>query len=283
MSDVLGAMAATRLGDFPVIAPHERNFWYRLVWDLGFAGGWPWDHVETARAAGRHLVRIPASVRDSIIVSLAEATRLVRRRPRHVVVKSVNSVFSLDWIVQRYRPKVVVLRRNPLNVVSSWLVLRQGTDHCLGDDPRLHDEYLRPLGLISPNGTASPLTTVAWNVGLLTRAVKLSAERHPEWIVASFDELSEDPEPRFRALTSKLGLTWTEAMADYLRRSDDPRFTAHHGTAAKHPNSVTATTGDSRRKQQATQYKRRLSREQVEEVRAVLSWFDLGDWGPPPA
>ena len=88
-----------------------------------FAGGWPWDRVESARAAGRRLVRIPPSMRDAVVAALAEATSRLRRRPRHVVVKSVNSVFSLDWIVKRYTPKVLVLRRNPLNVVSSWVVL----------------------------------------------------------------------------------------------------------------------------------------------------------------
>jgi hypothetical protein len=283
MSDVLGAMVATRLGEFPVVPPRQRSYWYRLVWDLGFAGGWPWDRVERARAAGRQLVRIPPAVRDGIIVSLAEATRLVRRRPPHVVVKSVNSVFSLDWIVERYAPKVLVLRRNPLNVVSSWLVLRQGVDHCLGEDPRVHETYLQPLGLVSPNGQASALTTAAWNVGLLTRAIKESADKHPEWIVASFDEICEAPVEHFRKLTGELGLTWTPAMDDYLLRSDDPGFTAHHGSASQHPNAVTATTAESRRKQQGTQYKRRLTPEQVAEVRAVLDRFDLGDWGAPPA
>jgi hypothetical protein len=282
MSDVLGAMVATRLGEFPVVAPKERSYWYRLVWDLGFAGGWPWDRVESARAAGRRLVRIPPAVRDGIIVSLAEATRLVRRRPRHVVVKSVNSVFSLDWIAERYAPRVLVLRRNPLNVVSSWLVLGQGVDHCLGDDPRVHATYLRPLGLTSPNGRASALTTAAWNVGLLTRAIKESTEQHPEWTVASFDEICTDPLSHFKALAGELGLTWTAAMEEYLQRSDDPGFTAHHGSASMHPNAVTATTDESRRKQQATQYKRRLTPEQVAEARSVLERFELGDWGPPP-
>ena len=282
MSDVLGVITAARLGEFPVLAPDARSYWYRLVWDLGFAGGWPWDRVESARAAGRRLVRIPPSARDAIVAGLAETTSRLRRRPRHVVVKSVNSVFSLDWIVRRYTPKVLVLRRNPLNVVSSWVVLNLGTDRRIGDHPHVYETYVRPLGLVAPNGASPAVRIAAWNVGLLTRALKEAAANHPEWIVASHDELCVDPAPRFRELTTRLGLPWTAAMEDYLLRSDDPEFTAHHGTAAVHPNAVTATTSESRRLQQATQYRRRLSAEQTAEAREVLDAFDLGDWGSPP-
>src|SRR5205807_4766333 len=143
-SDVLGAMAATRLGEFPVLRPDARSFWYRLVWDVGFAGGWPWDRVEGARAVGRTMVKVPPVMRDAMVISLAEAVHLVRRPPRHVVVKSVNSVFSLDWIVKRYAPTVVVLRRDPLNVVSSWVVLNMGTERRLSDNPRVHEAYVQP-------------------------------------------------------------------------------------------------------------------------------------------
>jgi hypothetical protein len=279
-SDVLGALAASRLGEFPALAPQTESYWYRLVWDLAFAGGWPWDRVETARAAGRRLVRVPPAVRDGIIVALAEATHRLRRRPRNVVVKSVNSVFSLDWIVTRYAPTVVVLRRNPLNVVSSWVVLNQGTTRLVGDH-RVHAAHLRPLGLVAPSRESSPVRIAAWNVGLLTRALKDAAAAHPEWIVASHDELCLDPLPRFRELTARIGLTWTAAMTDYLRRSDEPDFVTHHGTAVVHPNAVTATTKQSRRAQQATQYQRRLSPGQTAEARAVLGAFDLGEWGIP--
>src|SRR5207249_2793051 len=163
MSDVLGAITAARLGEFPVLTPDARSYWYRLVWDLGFAGGWPWDRVESARAAGRRLVRIPPSMRDAVVAALAEATSRLRRRPRHVVVKSVNSVFSLDWIVRRYTPKVLVLRRNPLNVVSSWVVLNLGTERRVGDHPHVHETYVRPLGLVAPNGASSSVRMAAWH------------------------------------------------------------------------------------------------------------------------
>jgi hypothetical protein len=281
ISDVLGAMVATRLGEYPALTPGDQSRWYRLVWELAFAGGWPWDRVEGARAAGRRLVRVPPQARDYLIAGLATATARLRRHPRHVIVKSVNSAFSLEWITRRYAPRVVILRRNPLNVVSSWVVLNMWTDHPIGNDRLVQETYVRPLGLTPPNGGSSSVAIAAWNVGLLTTALKRTAERHPEWIVESHDDLCVEPVPKFRSLVDRLGLQWTPAVEEYLRMSDDPRYTVHGGSKKVHPNAVTATTDASRRDQQATQFKRRLSPEQAAEARAVLDRFELGDWGPP--
>ncbi len=281
-SDVLGALVAARLGEYPMLTPGERNPWYRLVWDHAFAGGWPWDQVESARAAGRRLVRIPPFARDYMIGALAEVTRRVRSRPANVIVKSVNSAFALDWIAQRYQPKVVVLRRNPLNVVSSWVVLGISPGSFIGADPMIQEKYLRPLGLAAPNGKTSSVGIAAFNVGILTKALKETSAAHPEWIVASHDDLCIEPVARFRQLTEQLGLRWTPSVEEYLHRSDDPSFTAHGGSANLHPNAVTATTDGSRRDQQATQFTRRLTTEQAAEARSVLESFDLGDWGPQP-
>ena len=281
-SDVLGAMAAGRLGQYPVMEPGERSYWYRLVWDTAFAGGWPWDHVETARAAGRKLARIPPSVRDAAVASIAEVTRRLRPQPRHVVVKTVNAMFALDWIASRYQPTVLILKRNPLNIISSWLVLDMWVDRLVTQHPAVVEQYLTPLGMALPNGTArTPLRTVAWNVGLLTLALREAAARHPEWIVDSYDDLAREPEAEFRRLSRQVGLTWSAAMQTYLQKSDTPGFAVHHGTARLHPNSVTATLPGRRREQQGTQFQRRLTPDQVAEARAILNEFDLGSWGPP--
>lgn len=278
-SDVLGAMVAGRLGDYPVLEPDVSNYWYELAWNLAWSGGWPWDRVQSARAAGRRMVRLPQSARDAIVAALAEATWRTRKRPRHVVVKSVNSMFSMDWIVRRYRPKVVVLRRNPLNIVSSWVVLNMWNERPIVDHPGIGDRYLRPLGLRPPNGSASPVTIAAWNVGLLTRALREESSKHPEWIVESHDDLCADPVVRFQELAERVGLTWTPAMQRYVLRSDDPQFAVHHGTAHLHPNTVTATTEMSRRLEQGTQFQRRLTPAQADEALTVLDRFELGDWG----
>ena len=162
------------------------------------------------------MVRIPPVMRDYLVAGLAEGTRTVRRRPRHVIVKSVNSIFSLDWVAERYSPTVVILRRNPLNIVSSWLVLGMWSEDPIGNHPLVRERYLSSLGLHSPNGTSSPVRIAAWNVGLLTRALKDAADRHPSWIVASHDDLCLDPIRKFQALTDEIGLQWSPDMEHYL-------------------------------------------------------------------
>jgi Sulfotransferase family len=281
ISDVLGAMAATRLGPFPVLRADEPSGWYRLVWDLAFSGGWPWDQVEGARAVGRRLVRVPPSVRDAAIAGLAVGTSRLRRRPDNVVVKSVNSAFSLEWIAQRYAPKMVVLHRNPLNVVSSWLVLDMVNQWPVGQDPWVRANYLEPLGLTAPAPDSSNVALVAWNVGLLMLALKRTVERHPDWVEVSYDELSADPIPGCKSLFARLGLDWTDAAEDFLEKADDPKFVVHGGNPRAHPNAITATDGTSRRAQQASQFRRRLSDDDISEAHAILEAFDLGEWGPP--
>jgi hypothetical protein len=279
-SDVLGAMVAARLGSHPALTIGQRSFWYRQLWDLAFVGGWPMARAEGVRAAGRQVSRMPKALRDALVATLAMGTSRVRKRPRNVIVKSVNSTFSLDWIASRYSPRMVIMRRNPLNIISSCTVLGLYTTRNIGDLPAVSRLFVAPLGLTTPRENASAVTRAAWNVGLLTTGLKQAAEQHPEWIVASHDDLCIDPLAKFDVLAGKLGLGWTGAMEEYVTKSDDPSFTVFGGSQRVHPNAATSTTGSSRRSEATTQFARRLTPAQLAEARAVLGEFPLGDWGP---
>jgi hypothetical protein len=281
-SDILGALVATRLSEYPALRPWDVPRWYPLVWDLAFKGGWPWEQSRSARAAGRRLVKLPPRVRDYGVALLAAAITRLRPRPDHVLVKSVNVPLALEWVARRYAPKVVVLRRNPLSVVSSWFVLGWTLRRPLEDIAVVRERYLEPFNLRPPAAAASPLTRSAWNVGLLMTALKCACEQHPDWIVASHDALCLDPRAGFQDLYARLGLEWTPAVDDYLALSDRPGFVVFGRNAQAHPNARTATEpSDARREQQASQWQRRLSRGQVEEVEAVLEGFPLGAWRAP--
>jgi hypothetical protein len=279
-SDVLGAMVAARLGSHPALLPDQRSFWYRQLWDLAFVGGWPMARAEGVRAAGRRVSRMPRTLRDALVATLAMGTSRVRKRPRNIIVKSVNSTFSLEWIARRYAPKMLIMRRNPLNIVSSCTVLGLYTRRNIGDLPAVNRMVVARLGMTTPSEDASPVTRAAWNVGLLTTGLRQAADRHPDWVVASHDDLCLDPLPKFEALTRQLGLGWTSAMEEYVTKSDDPGFTVYGGSQRVHPNAATSTTGSSRRSEATTQFARRLTALQIEEARAVLAEFPLGDWGP---
>ena len=172
------------------------------------------------------------------------------------------------------------MRRNPLNIVSSCTVLGLYTKRNIGDLPAVHRLVVAPLGLTPPGDDASEVTRVAWNVGLLTTGLKQAADRHPDWIVASHDDLCRDPIEGSKPSPAQLGLRWTSAMEEYVTSSDDPNFTVFGGSQRVHPNAATSTTGSSRRSEATTQFARRLTPAQVAEARAVLNEFPLGDWGP---
>jgi hypothetical protein len=282
ISDILGTLVASRLAPFPVLGPDDRSAWYKLVWNLAFSGGWPWSRVEAARAAGRRFVKVPPAVRDPGVAALAFATAGLRRKPEQVVVKTVNSAFSLEWIAQHYDPQIVVLRRHPLNVLSSWLALGMENLWPVGDHPVLKKVYLEPLGLEPPPADASSVTHAAWNVGLLTLALKRTCERHPYWVQVSYDELSEEPLVGCKALFDSLGLPWTAEAAEFLERADDPSFVVRGGATTTHPNSLTSTDTTSRRIQQASQFRRRLTEPQIDEALTILGRFELGSWSPAP-
>jgi Sulfotransferase family len=281
-TDILGTVVRNRLGEYPALDEGEASSWYSMVWDLAFAGGWPWSRSPSARRLGRGLSKSPAAFRDHGVAVLAQTIALtVPQRQPHVIVKSANCGFSLEWIAQRYAPRVVIQRRNPLNIVSSWMALNIEPDPL--DNAAVRRLWLSPLGLGQPARGLSRVGQVAWTVGVLTVALRESAERHPEWIVISHDDLSNDPYEGFTSLFAQLGLPWTPRVKAYLEAADDPAFVVTGANPRSHPNQQTAAAdGTSRRMQQATQYQRRLAPAQVAEARAVLEDLPLGAWGVPP-
>jgi hypothetical protein len=282
-TDILGTVVRNRLGDYPALDPSQRSSWYSMVWDLAFVGGWPWSRSQSARRLGRGLSRSPAAFRDHGVATLARtiSSTLPQRQP-HVIVKSANCGFSLEWIARRYSPRVVVQRRNPLNVVSSWMALDIEPDPL--DNPAVRRLWVSPLGLNGPAKGASRVAQVAWTVGVLTVALKETADRHPDWIVVSHDDLSRAPYEGFTSLFAQIGLPWTPRVKAYLQAADDPSFVVTGANPRSHPNEQTAAAdGTSRRIQQATQYQRRLTPAQVAEAHSVLDDLPLGDWGAPNA
>lgn len=275
---VLGKVSAARLGEYPALRPHDRSFWYSTVWDLAFNGGWPWSSPNSVRRIGQTVVRdMPRTARDVGVAALARASALVNRSPTHLLVKSADCALSLDWIAQRYQPRVLLQRRNPLNVVSSWMALDIDADPTLSERSAVREQWLKPLGIPVLPPAASQIARTAWNIGVLMASLKVSSERHPEWLVISHDALCADPKEGFRALFLDLGLTWSTRTEEYLDESDTPGFV----DAARNPRVADERDSSGRRTAQASQYRRRLSKAQIIEAAAVLRDLPLGDWGVP--
>ena len=281
-TDILGTVVRNRLGEYPSLEPGQRSSWYSMVWDLAFAGGWPWSRSPSARRLGRGLSRSPAAFRDHGVAVLARSVSAAApRRDPHVIVKSANCGFSVEWIARRYHPRVVLQRRNPLNVVSSWMALNIEPDPL--DDPAVEHLWLAPHGLTRRATFPSRVAEVAWTVGVLTVALKDTAARHPDWIVVSHDDLSLDPYEGFTSLFARSRSAVDTPGEGVPRGRRRPGVRRHRREPARTPQRADRSRGwDSRRVQQATQYRRRLT--PGPGCRGAVgpgSDLPLGDWGVP--
>lgn len=256
-------VTATNFGPYPMIeaaaaAPH-----YRALWDLAFSARVPTgDAPDWRLRAGRMALRLPPKVRDPMLRSAAQIIAALPGRAPQVVVKSIYAPFAVDWLVRNYDPKVVVIQRNPLNVISSWLELDlSGFD--LLTRPSVRERYLDPLGVPPQNGDTSPLQLVARWVGLLGMVLGEHLSRHPQWLQVTHEDLCVDPEQSIHAVCDAVGLTWSDAVVRFLAESNRP------GEGFSH---VRVT------REQSTRWRKRLSVDQVAEIEAELARFPARGW-----
>jgi len=194
-------------GWYPVLRSGERYIDYERIWDLAFAGGWPTS--SPAVAAGHILRRLPPPMRHLLLVGLGAMTRRVGRHSTNLVVKSVHAAFCVEWLIDRYSPRIILVQRNPLSVIASWIAL----DMPVGDlatNRRVRADYIDRWGLPSVDEWAPKLDQIAWSVGLLMTVLQRQAQSHPEWIVVRHEDLCIDPTRELRLLAGQVGLEWSE-------------------------------------------------------------------------
>lgn len=273
----------TRLGfgPYPVLEAGEAAPQYAALWDLAFQGrralalrhGW-------GRRVTRAVFALPRPVRDPLLKVAARGLGATAPRRSHVVVSSVMAHFSVEWIHERFHPSVVVLQRDPLNIASSWLRLNVGAFD-VHTRPAIVERHLRPLGVEPPPQDASTLAMVGWWIGALATQLGSLLDRHPDWILATHEDLCEAAEPGFRDLYQRLGLTWTEETETHLLEGGyiEPLF---RGGA----NTFTASAGGSEaatqvRREQVDAWRTRLTTDQQSELCAVLATFPNRGWARP--
>jgi len=261
--------AKLQLGQYPVLAEDDsapRN--YERLWEQAFAGRQP------RRAAASIMRRTRRGPRTSLALwramcdhanpHLSAGLRLltwVARPPaggdiaEHVLVKTVHAPLALEWVGSRFRPKVLVVLRHPLNVIASWTDLGWG-DCALATSPKVREHFPDRWRLPEVDAHASRLRHVAWEIGLFITALHAGLERHPDWLSVSHEALCIDPAEGFRRLFHELGLTWTDAAAFFLQESNQP------GTGYR-PFRIAA--------EQPESWRRRLTGDQIEEIWSVLS------------
>jgi hypothetical protein len=138
----------------------------------------------------------------------------------HVVAKSVHACLCAEWIAARFQPKVVVVDRHPLNALASWDELNQGVDPV--EYRHLCEVAQRRWSLSLPPEDAPRIARQAAFLGVLRGSLNEAANANPDWLRVRHEQLLPDPEQRFRELCGRLGLTFSDAAATYLRDSNRP-------------------------------------------------------------
>jgi len=242
------AYAKRRLGRFPFLRAGDRAPAYGRLWKQAFAARRPTELAE--RADAFHKRRHGDRLAPGYSLPLGWAAQRLPRAPQAgtPIVKSVHAPMSAEWVAATASPdRVVVVTRDPLNVISSWIDLR------MPDGRRtLHAEA--PLAAPPPLSTA--LHRMAWQFSVLEGRLLEAAARHPDWIVERHESVIANPLERVPELAAALGLAWGEDADRTLRES----------------NSAGGGYGTSRRwGELADRWRRTLSDEDAAVVRGVLS------------
>ena len=209
-------------------APGDVDREYERLWEGAFAGGvrgaslrWRVAErlFETTSLAQRNAARLADRAGWRLKCASAIAVPLgADARADHVVVKSVHAELALEWVYERFRPTVLIVERNPLNTLASWLELGIGND--VAEARHLRSYAADQWGVPAPGANASKIEDRAFFLGVLIAALRDAATRHPEWHVASHETLCLDAVPRFRELFESVGLPWSRDAEQFLRASE---------------------------------------------------------------
>ncbi len=271
-SDPTGTRPVGRsgFGPYPMINPGDDGGMFRPLWDAAFAGRLPKvQQIDKGLKlqAVRAVLKLPRAVREPLISAGSRVLTALPGGPERTVIKTIYAPFSLEWLTQRYDPRVVVIQRHPLNVVSSWRELKiPGFD--LTSRPALLEKYRDRFEGDPLDANASELTKTAWQVGLLTTAIGDVLDKNPQWLMVDHEDLCDDPSVKIRAVCDRLGIPWSSSVDDFLNESNRP------GEGLK-PVRVT--------KEQPNRWRGRLTDDEVEEITSVLGRFPRKGWIREPS
>jgi hypothetical protein len=179
-----------------------------------------------------------------------------------VVVKSVNAALSVEWIYEHLdRPKVLVVRRDPRNVLASWSAMGFGPP-----GPRvigaMTEVARRRWHLDLQVGDDAAVRSAALCACLML-GLHDGLRRHPEWSVVSHEAACRDPEVVLAAAAAEVGLEFGERARTFVRDSN------REGTGYA-TDRVAQDLPD--------QWRERLSTEQIDAIESIMAQIPADLW-----
>jgi Sulfotransferase family len=224
-------------GNYPRLRVGEEAPEYESLWRSAFtAGNGRRSFAERARRrlsrqllhrqAPDHVTRALTRTERARVGLRTAAVLAVPERPEPhaeaIVVKSVYAALSLEWIEVLCDPRVVIVLRDPLNVISSWLEMNWLADDLLETlSPSFREELAARYEAPVPTEAWSLFRRAAWLVAALTSTLADLGDRSPARMVLSHEALCQDPRASFRTVVESLGLGWgaePERLLDELDR-----------------------------------------------------------------
>ena len=275
--DPFALKAKLALGRYPVLSAGEQAPWeYGRLWELAFAGA---TQPRTPRSLATRLLLRKVTKRGELWHALCNhtdgsQTRKIRavaalatppaggEATRRTMVKSVHCPLAIAWITKRIRVEVVIVLRHPFNTIASWMEM--GWGGCgLDTNPLVRERFADEWDVPPLRAESPTLSRVAWEVGLFTSALWAETHKNSDWKVVLHENICTDPAAQFEQLYEDTGLAWTDEADRYVRTSNRPG---------------TGFTTDRLAAEQPARWRKRLSADQLEEIRRVLSPFPLPPW-----
>jgi len=232
------ALRAQRgIGIHPLIAPDDNCRQLRRCFDTAF--GSPVWFSERRRAIGQKLIRPYGGYQRRVMIDTVPSKIPLRLRTAALIsppgsspqqtptrlVKTVHMALSVEWMIKNYAPSIVVTRRNPMDVLASWISLDinpVGISWSWLCGPQISD-WLDQRGLPQqPNVHRESLTAMAWVIGVLMSGIAEAIVEHPEIVIADHEILCRDPVGEMRHVARQLGLIWTPEAEEFLHSRNRP-------------------------------------------------------------
>lgn len=157
-----------------------------------------------------------------------------------LVAKMVHACFKAEWFAERYGAKIVLLQREPLGQISSWVrngtfsvypvtmllkrvVLQRAVRDRLPDVCKQADDWRQ-------RGKPYELMAAWWS---LLEALYLHYVGHHGWPLVYYEDFCTNPTAEFKTLFAQCGLTFDQDVSWRLRGITKSRRNSNPGIRVK--------------------------------------------------
>ncbi len=143
------------------------------------------------------------------------------------MLKSVYVSLCLEWLVDSTGAAPVIVTRHPFNVLAGWkdrgwLDSTPERDLLSEIDEQTVARLSHAAGTSPPPHAASPMVRATHLFGLLSHGLHSALSRHPDWLVATHEELCAAPRERMSSIARSLGLPLSAKNDDAISAFDRP-------------------------------------------------------------